>query len=146
MPTVLIVEDNPTVAKFYALALERAGQLHCLRVKSADEVLARARAGEIDLVLLDVSLANFTYRGRAVDGLQVSRLLKDDPQTHHIPIILATAHAMEGDRERFLASSGADDYLQKPIYEPRVLVAKVRGLLGGLGGDASAGSEPASGR
>jgi len=80
-------------------------------------------------VIVDVSLANFTYQGKLIDGLQLSRLLKNDSQTRRIPILLATAHAMEGDRERFLATSGADGYLQKPIYDPEVLVARVRELL-----------------
>jgi CheY-like chemotaxis protein len=64
-----------------------------------------------------------------VDGLVLSRLIKDDPATAHIPVLLATAHAMEGDRERFLTASGADDYLQKPIYDPAVLVEKVNSVL-----------------
>ena len=129
MPNVMIVEDNARVAKFYALALERAGQMHCLQGGSAEEVLTQAQAGAVDLVLLDVSLDNFSYQGRAIDGLELARLLKNDPATRHIPILLATAHAMEGDRERFLAASGADDYLQKPIYDPQVLVEKVRAML-----------------
>lgn len=133
MPTVLIVEDNPSVAKFYALALERGGRMHALRVSTGEEALARAQAGEVDLVLLDISLSSFTYQGRIIDGLQLSHLLKSDPRTGHIPILLATAHAMEGDRERFLAASGADGYLQKPIYDPQVLVEKVRSLLGQSG-------------
>lgn len=129
MATILIVEDNVNVAKFYTLALERAGKFHCLQGRSAEEVLEYTRGGQVDLVLLDISLANFTFGGQAVDGLVLSRLIKDDPATAHIPILLATAHAMEGDRERFLGASGADDYLQKPIYDPAVLVEKVKGLL-----------------
>ncbi len=129
MPNVMIVEDNARVAKFYALALERAGQMRCLQGGSAEEVLTQAQAGAVDLVLLDVSLDDFSYQGRAIDGLELARLLKNDPATRHIPILLATAHAMEGDRERFLAASGADDYLQKPIYDPQVLVEKVRAML-----------------
>lgn len=133
MPTVMIVEDNESVAKFYTLALERRGRFHCLQGRSAEGVLAPARAGKVDLVLLDVSLANFTFQGRAIDGLELSRLLKDDPQTRTLPILLITAHAMEGDRERFLAASGADGYLQKPIYDPQVLVDKVNSLLANPG-------------
>ena len=129
MPTILIVEDNLRVAKFYSLALERHGRMQCVRGGSGEEVLALARAGNVDLVLLDISLANFTYQGRSVDGLEIARLLKADPRTRQIPILLATAHAMEGDRERFLAASGAEDCLQKPIYDPKLLVEKVKALL-----------------
>jgi CheY-like chemotaxis protein len=131
MPTVLIVEDNRNVARFYAISLERAGGYRALQGRTANEVLELARSGEVDLVLLDVSLAGFTYQGKPIDGLQLSRLLRSESATCEIPILLATAHAMEGDRERFLAASGADDYLQKPIYDPQVLVEKVSALLSG---------------
>lgn len=129
MATILIVEDNVNVAKFYTLALERAGKFRCLQARSAEEAMEITRSGAVDLVLLDISLADFTFHGQAVDGLVLSRLIKDDPATAHIPILLATAHAMEGDRERFLAASKADDYLQKPIFDPVVLVEKVNRLL-----------------
>ena len=129
MTTVLIVEDNEKVAKFYALALERAGGIRVLHGSGGDEVIALAQNKKADLILLDISLADFTIAGRPVDGLEIARLLKADKATRPIPILLATAHAMEGDRERFLESSGADGYLQKPVYDPVVLVEKVRSLL-----------------
>jgi CheY-like chemotaxis protein len=130
VPTVLIVEDSPSVAKFYALALERRGGFSCRQGHSAEEVLAQVRSGEVDAVLLDISLANFTYQQRPIDGLELSRLIKSDPATRNTPVLLATAHAMVGDRERFLEASGADEYLQKPIYDPETLVEKVNTLLG----------------
>ncbi|MGH9804563.1 MAG: response regulator [Candidatus Acidiferrales bacterium] len=129
MPTVLIVEDSPSVAKFYTLALERRGGFACRQAHSAEEVLAQVRSGEVDAVLLDISLANFTFQQRPIDGLELSRLIKNDPATSRVPVLLATAHAMVGDRERFLEASGADEYLQKPIYDPAVLVDKVNALL-----------------
>lgn len=129
MATVLIVEDSPSVAKFYTLALERRGGFSCRLAHSAEEVLAQVRSGEVDAVLLDISLANFTYQERPIDGLELSRLLKNDPSTRKVPVLLATAHAMVGDRERFLEASGADEYLQKPIYDPAILVEKVNALL-----------------
>ena len=129
MPAVLIVEDNPKVAKFYAMAISRAGGLDVLRGETGDEVLEAARSGKADLILLDISLAGFTCGGRPVDGLEIARMLKQDSATRSIPILLATAHAMEGDRERFLQISGADGYLQKPIFDPQVLVDKVKELL-----------------
>lgn len=129
MPTVLIVEDSPSVAKFYTLALERRGGFACRQGRSAEEVLEQVRSGQVDVVLLDISLANFTYQQRPIDGLELSRLLKGDPATRRVPVLLATAHAMVGDRERFLEASGADGYLQKPIYDPAILVEKVSSLL-----------------
>ena len=129
MATILIVEDNPSVAKFYTLALERRGGFTCRQAHSAEEVLESVRSGEVNAVLLDISLADFTYQQRPIDGLELSRLLKSEPATSKVPILLATAHAMVGDRERFLEASHADDYLQKPIYDPQVLVEKVNALL-----------------
>lgn len=145
MPTVLIVEDNLQVAKFYSLALERGGKMNTVQARSADEVLSHARSGKVDLVLLDISLADFKYQGREIDGIELSRLLKDEPRTSRIPILLATAHAMEGDRERFLAASGADGYLQKPIFDPEILVNSVQGLLSGTGGGPAESRGPTSG-
>jgi len=129
MKTILVVEDNPQVAKFYRLALERAGGYRCLLVDSGDEILALAHAGEVDAIVLDISLANCTYQGRRVDGLEIARILKADAATRHLPILLATAHAMEGDRERFLAASGADGYIEKPIYDPQLLIQQIEQVL-----------------
>lgn len=125
MKTILVVEDNPQVAKFYCLALERAGGYRCLLSESGDEIVARARRGEVDAIILDISLANCTYQGQRVDGLEIARILKADAATRHLPILLATAHTMEGDRERFLAASGADAYIEKPIYDPQLLIQHV---------------------
>jgi len=56
-------------------------------------------------------------------------MIKDNPETADIPVILATAHAMEGDRERFLQQSKADDYLAKPIVVQGELVKKVNDFI-----------------
>jgi len=127
--TILIVEDNALVAKFYRMALERAGGFACVVTESVPEILAEVEAGRIDLVILDVSLNNSEWEGRPIDGIELGRLLqKHSPRP--VPILLATAHAMIGDRERLLAASGAQDYVEKPIYDADLLVEKVQGLLG----------------
>ena len=127
---ILIVEDHPLVAKFYRMALERAGNFECLVSENTEEILSFAVAGEIALAILDVSLNNTFWEGRLMDGIQLAHLLRERaPQ--RFPILLATAHAMAGDRERLMASSGADDYLEKPVYDARYLVEKVRLLLEG---------------
>ena len=126
--TVLIVEDHALVAKFYRLALERAGGFTCLVTEDVAKMLPEVEAGRVDLAILDVSLSGTEWQGRRLDGLELARLLKQRAP-RPLPILLATAHAMAGDRERLLAASGADDYLEKPVYDAQQLVEKVRRWL-----------------
>jgi len=126
--TVLIVEDHALVAKFYRLALERAGGFRCLVTESVPEMLAALEAGRVDVAVLDVSLSATYWEGRPIDGVELSCLLKQRA-TRPLPILLATAHAMAGDRERLLTTSGADDYVEKPVYDAQLLVEKIRGLV-----------------
>jgi CheY-like chemotaxis protein len=125
---IIIVEDNALVAKFFQMALERAGGFSCLVSEDVAGILREVAAGEVDLVLLDVSLTNAEWDGRNVNGVELCRLLKEK-SPRRLPVLLATAHAMSGDRERLLESSGADGYLEKPVYESAQLVAKVRELM-----------------
>jgi CheY-like chemotaxis protein len=127
-PRVLIVEDHALVAKFYSMALERAGGFTCVVTEDMHEILRHVEAGEVDLAILDVSLSGTEWEGRPIDGVQLTRLLKQR-SPRPLPILLATAHAMAGDRERLLAASGADDYLEKPVYDAQLLVEKIRRLL-----------------
>lgn len=129
MPRILVVEDNPLVAKFYRLALERAGGYQVTCSEDVEVILEGIGASLFDLLILDVSLRNCRYQGRAVDGLELAQLIRQTTAGKSLPILLATAHAMEGDRERLMAASGANAYLEKPIYDPSVLVEKVESLL-----------------
>lgn len=127
---ILIVEDNALVAKFYRMALERAGGFPCLVTEDVPEMVAAVEAGQIAVAVLDVSLSASEWEGRLVDGVELSQLLKKR-SPRRLPILLATAHAMQGDRERLLAASGADDYLEKPVYDAKLLVDKIKSLIAG---------------
>jgi two-component system cell cycle response regulator DivK len=129
MPKILVVEDNPLVAKFYRLALERGGGFEVTCSEDVETILRGIGESVFDVAILDVSLRNCHYNGQPIDGLQLARLIRDLPQGETLPILLATAHAMEGDRERLLTASGADAYIEKPIYDPQALVEKIRGLM-----------------
>jgi two-component system cell cycle response regulator DivK len=125
---ILIVEDNALVAKFYSMALERAGGFECLVSENVSEIMSEVKAGQVDLVVLDVALSNSEWQGRPIDGVELGQLIKSSAP-RPIPILIATAHAMAGDRERLLKASGAEDYVEKPIYEAQELVDKIRSLL-----------------
>src|SRR5690242_9713453 len=106
MYRILVVEDNPLVAKFYRLALERAGGFQVTFSEDVDAILGHVKNSDFDGMILDVSLRNCRYEGQPVDGLEVAQLIRRMPEGKSLPILLATAHAMEGDRERLLTASG----------------------------------------
>ena len=88
-----------------------------------------ASSGEADIILMDVSLSRSVYQGKSVDGIKITQMLKSDPQTANLPVILVTAHAMEGDRENFLKQSGADGYISKPVVDHQQFVDQIIALL-----------------
>jgi CheY-like chemotaxis protein len=75
---------------------------------------------------MDVSLGNTRVVGDKVDGVELTRLLRDLPEGINLPVILLTAHAMKGDRERLLFESSANDYVAKPIIDQPGLVSLVK--------------------
>jgi two-component system, cell cycle response regulator DivK len=125
---VLIVEDNALVAKYFRYILEHDGFATTI-TESGDEVVRLARAKEAEAVVVDVSLRATQYEGRYVDGVELTRILKDDAETAQIPVIIATAHVMAGDRERFLRESRADGFVRKPLTDPQELVSLVKELV-----------------
>ena len=129
LQTVLLVEDDPTnVRVFSKILIKRAG-LNVRHTENVEEVLAIAQAQEVDLVLMDVSLSHSMYQGKSVDGIRLTQMLKENPETAQLPVVLVTAHAMDGDRENFLKKSGADDYISKPVIDHEAFVKQIQSLL-----------------
>ncbi|MBZ8178562.1 response regulator [Oscillatoria salina] len=129
MATVLIVEDDPINARVFSKILTKRGGLEVKHTEDVEEVMQIAQAGEADIILMDVSLAHSVYQGKSVDGIKITQILKSDPKTSSLPVILVTAHAMEGDRESFLKQSGADGYISKPVVDHQQFVEQIRELL-----------------
>jgi len=127
---ILVVEDDPMNAKLFQLILARKAGFKVEVTEDPARVLEVVRAGGADLIIMDVSLSNSAWDGVPVDGLEITRRLKLDPEARHIPILLATAHAMKGSKEKFLQESGADDYISKPIVSADELIQRIQTLLG----------------
>jgi len=121
---IVIVEDNKSVAKFFRYVLER-GDYAVAITESGEEAVELARQRETVAMLVDVSLRSTQYQGRYIDGLELSRIVKEDVQSSHVAVIIATAHVMSGDRERFLGESKADGFLRKPVIDPQELLSLV---------------------
>ena len=117
--TILVVEDNEASRDALSRRLQRQGY-HVLLAVDGRQAVAMARASFPDLILMDLGLP-------VLDGWDATRQLKSNPATQHIPIIVLSAHAMTGDRDRALAA-GADDFDTKPIRF-QALLAKIEWLL-----------------
>lgn len=126
---ILIVEDDPMNAKLFELLLTRKGGYTVQVTEDPAIVVEEARSGRVDCIIMDVSLANSAIDGTPVDGLAITRRLKTDPSTRQVPILLATAHAMKGSREKFLRESCADDYISKPIVSADELLQRIETLI-----------------
>jgi CheY-like chemotaxis protein len=120
---ILLVEDNPENRDMLSRRLIRRGHQISFAMDGAEAV--RLATAEIpDLILMDLSLP-------VMDGWEATRQIRGGATTARIPIIVLTAHAMVGDRERALAA-GADDYDTKPVDIER-LSGKIAALKPGVG-------------
>ncbi len=119
MPKILLVEDNEMNRDMLSRRLQKKGYT-VVTAQDGEKGYSLARSEAPDLILMDISLP-------AMDGWEVTRLLKANALTSHIPIIALTAHAMVSDREKALGI-GCDDYDTKPVDFAR-LSEKIESLL-----------------
>lgn len=117
--TVAVVEDNPDNRLLVQALLEDHYDL--VEYTTGGEALRGLRTRLPDLVLLDISLPE-------MDGADVIREIRKDAALRHLPVIALTAHAMSGDREKFLAA-GFDEYVTKPIVDETILIDAISRLL-----------------
>ena len=112
MPTILVIEDNPSNMTLARFLLESANYI-VLEAVDAELGLTIARQASPDLILMDIQLPG-------MDGLQATALLKADHVTRGIPVIALTALAMKGDEDRIRAA-GCDGYISKPLRSQKFL-------------------------
>ncbi len=105
---ILVVEDNDMNMQLVEFLLEEGGY-DIVKATSGEEALnlTRDSASAPDLILMDIHLPG-------MDGLSVVRAMKSNDRTRRVPILALTAHAMRGDKDRFL-EAGCDGYISKPI-------------------------------
>jgi DNA-binding response OmpR family regulator len=117
--TILIIEDEPFVEEVLIKTLKTEG-FTCFSAKDGHQALEQARKLLPDLIVLDLGLPK-------ISGHDVFRILRQDPATCHIPLLILTGMDKQ-DQEATLLLNGADDYMTKP-FDIRVLIARIRHLL-----------------
>jgi CheY-like chemotaxis protein/HPt (histidine-containing phosphotransfer) domain-containing protein len=111
---VLLVEDHPVNRELARELLRQAG-LTVTEAENGIEALQQLDARRFDAVLMDVQMPG-------MDGIEAVHAIRARPELKELPVIAMTAHAMLGDRERFL-EDGMSDYVAKPIEEDELLRA-----------------------
>ena len=127
---VLIVDDTPATVDLVSFVLNAAG----FAVQSATDVDSFSPQLPLfkpDLILMDIQMPG-------VDGLEMTRRLKAEPETRHIPVVAFTAFAMRGDEAKMRAA-GCDGYIAKP-FDVATLAETVRSYFRTCG-STEAGSE-----
>jgi len=104
--TILVIEDNALNMKLVR-SLLRIGKYDIIEAKDAEKGIQLVREHRPDLILMDIQLPG-------MDGLNATRLIKDDPSLKDIKIIALTSYAMDGDETKAL-KAGCDGYIVKPI-------------------------------
>ena len=119
MPTIAVVEDNADNRLLLQAIL--GDQYDLVEYENGADALAAFSGARPDLVLLDISLPG-------MDGNEILRRIRQDALLKSLPVVALTAHAMQGDRERFLAA-GFNDYVTKPIVDETLLTGAIERLL-----------------
>ncbi len=116
---ILAVDDEEDILELVRFNLAREGY-HVMCAASGNECLKTAQSELPELLVLDLMLPD-------IDGLEITKILKNNPGTKNIPIVMLTAKGEEADIVTGL-ELGADDYITKP-FSPRILVARIKAVL-----------------
>jgi len=128
---ILVVDDEEDILELVRFNLSKEGyQVLC--AATGEKAVEIARAELPDLMVLDLMLPG-------MDGLEVTKFLKNNPETQNIPIVMLTAKGEESDVVTGL-ELGADDYVTKP-FSPRILLARVKAVLRRKATESTVGSE-----
>ena len=115
MHTVAVVDDNADNRLIIRTILE--DQYEISEYSSGIEAIQGFKRSKPDVVILDISLPE-------MDGTEILRRIREDSDLHDLPVVALTAHAMVGDREKYLAA-GFNDYVAKPILDMNILFSTI---------------------
>src|SRR5262245_35458535 len=116
MRKIAVVDDNSDNRLIIRTILE--DQYEIQEFSSGLEAIEGFRQSRPDVVILDISLPE-------MDGTEILRRIREDEELHALPVVALTAHAMVGDREKYLAA-GFNDYVAKPILDMSVLFSTIQ--------------------
>lgn len=121
MKKVLVVDDQKEIRRLVEIAL-RVGDYQVFQAESGEDAVEIAKKEKPDLIIMDIMMPGH------MDGLEATKIIKNDPDTRDITIIMLTARSQESEIEKGY-EAGADDYFIKP-FSPLEFINKVEEVLG----------------
>ena len=129
--TILVVEDDENIQQLVGYNLAKAG-FHVLYADNGEQALSVIKREKPELIVLDLMLPGLS-------GFEICKLVRKDPKTKNLPIVMLTAKSEENDMAAGL-DLGADDYITKP-FSPKILVSRIKAALRRKEGLAEEGTE-----
>ncbi len=128
MKNIIVVEDDPFSQEFYKYLLKREGYIPLI-IEDGDLLFEQLKKSSISLIIMDINLKNTYLNDEKVDGIVLSRLVKENPEFLHVPVLLVTAYSLIADGPGFFKESLAEDYITKPILDYNLLLEKIEMLV-----------------
>lgn len=113
MPSILVVEDSPTMRQLITFAMKRIANTKVIEATDGVDALKKLSSEKVDLILADINMP-------VMDGLKLVSLVKNSQSYKNIPVIIITTEGAREDKERAMAI-GANAYLAKPIQTQELI-------------------------
>jgi len=125
---IIVLEDDTFLKEFYNLVFRKlAAKITIL--EDGDKFYNILQTESVSLVLMDINLRNTYFMSRKVDGIFLSKLVKNDPKLNFIPIVLVTAYTLNKTNSNMFFESKANDYFVKPITDINLFLTKIKSLM-----------------
>ncbi|MBU0472790.1 MAG: response regulator [Bacteroidetes bacterium] len=121
---IIIMEDDPFLKEFYSFIFNKIGYDADI-LEDGDVFFAKLNCAKYNLILMDLSLKNTYFNNNKVDGVTLSRLVKENIIFKTIPIIIVTAHSVDYHSKHLFEESLADAYIIKPISDVHQFINKI---------------------
>jgi two-component system, cell cycle response regulator DivK len=127
---IIVVEDDPFSQEFYRYLLKREGYTPLI-IEEGDLLFKQLQMESISLIIMDINLKNTYLNNEKVDGVILSKMVKENPAYSKVPVLLVTAYSLVTDGPGFFEESLAEDYITKPIMDYNLLLKKIKNLVEG---------------
>lgn len=125
---IVVLEDDQFLKEFYNLVFRKLAARVTI-LEDGDKFYDILHSENVSLILMDINLRNTYFSGEKVDGIFLSRLVKNDPRFNMIPVILITAYSLNKTNQNMFIESKADDYFIKPITDINLFLTKIKFLM-----------------